>query len=265
MTEDIPPDASLLILARPSRDLDMEELQKLDAFLGEGHDRTLFYLTEVDQPGLPNLTDFLAEWGIAVEPGLIYETSNTRILMSNPYVALANFAEEKYAKNASEKRLFPVIPQARPLRVLWDARGWRTTVTLINSSDTSVIRPLEDSPDWTPTLSGSVPILALSDFYRTNPQNEALSGHVLVCASTLALAPIMLTNPNLANSAYFMDLLGQLAKRDDQVYIQDKTLGFTELRITGDQVIIFTLIFVVLLPLAVLAAGIVVWLRRRHK
>jgi hypothetical protein len=267
MTGDIPPDASLLILARPSRDLDMEELRKLDAFLGEGQDRTLFYLTELDQAGLPNLSDFLAEWGIAVEPGLIYETANARILMSNPYVALADFAEEKYAGNALAKELYPVIPQARPLKVLWDAQGWRATVTLINTSDTSGIRPPDVPPGWTAgsSLSGSVPILVLSDFYRPNPQGEALSGHVLVCASTLALAPAMLTNPNLANSAYFLDLLGQLAKRDDQVYVQDKTLGFTELNITREQVLIFTLVFAVLLPLAVLAAGIVVWLRRRHK
>ncbi|MDR1637066.1 MAG: GldG family protein, partial [Treponema sp.] len=267
LTEEIPPEANLLILARPSRDLDMQELQKLDAFLGEGQDRTLFYLTDIDQPNLPNLADFLAEWGLAVEPGLIYETSNTRILMSNPFVALADFGEEKYAKNASEKGLYPVIPQARPLKVLWEAKGWRTTTTLVKSSGTSGIRPLEDSPDWTPgsTLSGGAPMAALSDFYRTNPQNKALSGHVLLCGSTLALAPSMLSNLNFANAEYFLDLLGQLAKRDDQVYVQDKTLGFTELRVTGDQVVIFTLIFVVLLPLAVLVAGIVVWLRRRHK
>jgi hypothetical protein len=267
MTEDIPPETSLLILARPSRDLDLEELRKLDAFLGEGHDRTLFYLTGIDQGDLPNLSDFLAEWGIVVEPGLIYETSNARILMSNPFVALADFAEEKYARNAAAKDLYPVIPQARPLKVLWDAQGWRATVTLINTSDTSGIRPPDGARAWMPesSLSGSVPVLALSDFYRTTPQNEALSGHVLVCGSFLALSPAMLTNPNLANSAYFLDLLGQLAKRDDQVYVQDKTLGFTELNATGEQVLIFTLVFAVLLPLAILAAGIVVWLRRRHK
>jgi ABC-type uncharacterized transport system involved in gliding motility auxiliary subunit len=267
LTEDIPPEASLLILARPSRDLDMQELQKLDAFLGEGQNRTLFCLTEFDQPSLPNLTDFLAEWGLAAEPGLVYETSNARILMSNPYVAFADFAEDTYAKNASEKGLFPVIPQARPLKVLWEAKGWRTTTTLVKSSATSGIRPLDAPPDWTPgsSPSGDTPVLALSAFYRTNSQNDPLSGNVLLCGSTLALIPSMLSNPNFANSAYFLDLLGQLAKRDDQIYVQDKTLGFTELRVTGEQVVIFTLIFVVLLPLAVLVAGIVVWLRRRHK
>jgi ABC-type uncharacterized transport system involved in gliding motility auxiliary subunit len=264
LTEDIPPDVSLLILARPSRDLGIPELQKLDAFLGEGRDRTLFCFADIGQPNLPNLTDFLAEWGLAVESGLVYETSNARILMSNPSVALADFAEEKYAKNASEKGLYPVIPLTRPLKVLWEAKGWRTTTTLVKSSETSAVRPLDASPDWTPDPS-SVPILALSDFYRTNPQSEALSGHVLLCGSTFALDSSMLSNLNLANSAYFLDLLGQLAKRDDQIYVQDKTLGFTELRVTGEQVALFTLIFVVLLPLAVLVAGIVVWLRRRHK
>jgi ABC-type uncharacterized transport system involved in gliding motility auxiliary subunit len=267
LTEDIPAETTLLILANPSRDLDIEELRKLDAFLGESHDRTLFCLSSIDQPPLPNLNDFLKEWGLAIEPGMVFETSNTRILMSTPYIAFADFAEDKYAKNASEKGLFPVIPQSRPLKILWEAGGWRTTTALIKTSATSGIRPADAPLDWAPgpSLTGNVPILALSSFYRTNPQSEALSGHVLLCGSTWSLDQAMLGNLNFANSAYFLDLLGQLAKRDDQIYVQDKTLGFSELRVTGEQVIIFTLIFAILLPLGVLIAGIVVWLRRRHK
>jgi hypothetical protein len=244
MTEDIPAGTSLLILANPSRDLDIDELRKLDVFLGEGKDRTLFCLSSIEQPNLPNLNDFLKEWGLAIDPGMVFETSNARILMSSPYIAFADFAEEKYAKNASEKGLYPVIPQTRPLRILWEAGGWRNTSVLIKSSATSGIRPLEVPADWTPNafLSGNIPLLLLSDFYRTNPQGEALSGHVLLCGSTLTLNQSLLGNLNFANSAYFLDLLGQLAKRDDQLYIQDKTLGFSELRVTGEQVIIFTLL-----------------------
>ncbi|MDR3248782.1 MAG: hypothetical protein LBT39_08345, partial [Treponema sp.] len=70
---------------------------------------------------------------------------------------------------------------------------------------------------------------------------------------------------NFANSAYFLDLLGGLTKRGDQIYIQNKSLLASNLNATMFQGIVLALIFIVLIPLAVLGTGIGVWLRRRHK
>jgi ABC-type uncharacterized transport system involved in gliding motility auxiliary subunit len=70
---------------------------------------------------------------------------------------------------------------------------------------------------------------------------------------------------SFANSTYFLDLLGRISGRENQIYIQDKTLGFANLNITAAQMNILGVIFIALIPLAVLGTGIVVWLRRRHK
>jgi ABC-type uncharacterized transport system involved in gliding motility auxiliary subunit len=70
---------------------------------------------------------------------------------------------------------------------------------------------------------------------------------------------------NFGNSAFFLDLLGNLAGREDQIYVQDKTLGFSRMTVTGFQLNVLGIIFIVLIPLAVLVSGIVIWLRRRHK
>ncbi len=54
-------------------------------------------------------------------------------------------------------------------------------------------------------------------------------------------------------------------EREDVVYISPKTIGGQELGIQSNQVVILAVIFVVLLPLAVIVCGTVIWLRRRHK
>jgi hypothetical protein len=264
LTEEIESGTSLVILASPDRDLSVEELRKIDAFLEGGNNRILFCLSSINQPVLPNLKAFLAEWGLEAEQGTVFETDAARTLNESPFFALADYAEGDYSKNMTRQGLLPVIPQSRPLKLLFRAERYRTVITLIRSSATSGIRPLELPEGWSVT-PGNVPLLALSSQFRNNVAGDMLNAHVLLCGSYLALHQMVLGNPNFANSAYFLELLGRLAVREDQIYIQDKTLGFTELRADGVQKMVIGLVFAVLLPLSVFGAGIAVWLRRRHK
>ncbi|MDR0399535.1 MAG: GldG family protein [Treponema sp.] len=277
LTEPIPPEASLVILAAPERDLSSEELEAIDSFLEGGNNRIFFYLASLGQPSqpdrpgesaLPNLDAFLAEWGLAVDPGIVFETDNGRIIGDSPYLSFADFVEDDSPNPAAQKGLYPVLPQSQPLRLVFDAQRYRKTRVLVRSPSSAGIRPADAPLDWSPRpqdLRVDIPLLAQSSSTRNNVAGDIVSAHVLVCGSVAAWNPSILGNVNIANSSYFLDLVGRLAGREDRIYIEDKTLGFANLNITAAQLIVLTLIFIVLVPLAVLVAGIVVWLRRRHR
>ncbi|MDR2177186.1 MAG: GldG family protein [Treponema sp.] len=275
LTEDIPPDVNLLILPAPQRDLAPEELSKIDAFLESGDKRVFLYLGSNTQPGqtagqagLTNLDAFLAEWGIAVDPGIVFETNNSRIVGNSPFMAFADFVEGDYSKSVMEKELYPVLPQSRPLRVLFEAQRYRRTSVLIQASAGSGIVPPDAPQDWSPgpqDMKPGVPLMTLTTSVRNNAEGDLISSHLVVCGSVLALNQYFLGNANFGNSAFFLDLLGNLSGREDQIYVQDKTLGFSSMTVTGGQLIVLGIIFIVLIPLAVLVSGIVVWLRRRHR
>jgi hypothetical protein len=275
MTEAIPQEAGLLILAAPGRDLSLEELSGIDAFLEGGANRIFLYLSSYAQPGqgdnplgLPNLDAFLAEWGVAVEPGIVFETNEARIIGNSPYVAFSDFMDDDHSKSVREQGLSPVFPQSRPLRLVFDAERYRTTSVLVRSSPSSGIRPADADQDWFPAagdMKAEIPLMTLTTFTRNNVEGDIVRAHVVVSGSVLALNQGILGSVNIGNSGFMLDLLGRLSGREDQIYIQDKTLGFSNLDITGAQVIVFGLIFIVLIPLGVLGTGIVVWLRRRHR
>ncbi|MCL2244815.1 MAG: GldG family protein [Treponema sp.] len=268
LTGDIHQEVSLIILANPVRDLSPEELKKLDVFLDKGDNRALFYLASLVQPELPNIDIFLGEWGIQVDSGLVFETDNSRLISPSQFIAIADYAEDKYSRNMIQKNLQPLIAQSRPLRAVYDEFRYRYVTTLLKLSPLSGIRPVNSSNDWIPSLSditGDIPALMLSTQARNDASGNLIKSHVLVCGSILALEESTLGNPYIANSAYFLDLLGALTGREDYFHIMDKVIGFTELRANYSQIIVMTVIFTVLLPLAVLTAGIIVWLRRRHK
>ena len=60
--------------------------------------------------------------------------------------------------------------------------------------------------------------------------------------------------------------MGTLASCGEQrVYLQDKTLGYTSLGLTLQEVLRIATVFVALLPIGVIIAGVVVWARRWRK
>ena len=268
LTNEIPAEASLIILANPARDLSPEELRKIDAFLNNGNSRVFFYLASVVQPEAPNLDEFLREWGIAVGSGLIFETDANRLISPSPYIAIVDYAEDKYSQNMKQRNLQLMFAQSRPLRTVFNEYDSRFVTPLLKFSGTSGIRPADAPNDWTVSpsyITGNETALFLSTQASLDADRNYTQNHVLVSGSVLALEESTLGNPYLANSAYFLDLFANLLGREDNFYIMDKIIGFTELRASYSQIIVIIVIFAVLLPLAVLGAGIAVWLRRRHK
>ncbi|MDR1286741.1 MAG: GldG family protein [Treponema sp.] len=268
ITEEIADGVSVLILAAPARDLSLDETRKLDDFLEASTGRALFYLASPSQPLLPNLDSFLAEWGIEAQAGTVFETDGSRILMNSPFIAFCDYAEDVYSKNMAQQGLQAVIPQSRPLGALFEGRRYRSVKPLVRYSPSSGILPADAGTDWAPdarSLAGNVPVLMLSSSTRNNVSGDIVRNHVLVSGSLGAVDQFFLESPNIANSAYFLELLGTLAERDDRIYIQDKTLGSTQLGVTASVILVLGLVFVVIFPLAVLGAGIAVWLRRRHR
>ena len=268
LTEEIRPDASLVILAAPSRDLSEEELRKLDAFLAGGKNKTVFCLASASQQPLPNLASFLAEWGIAVEAGTAFETDPGRLLGNNPYLSIADYGEEEYSKNAAGKGLLPVTVQSRPLKALFEQKLYKTVIPLLRLSPRSGVRPADTETDWQPSpadLTGDVPVMLLGRSRQTGRSGALEQTNVLVSGSIFSLDQSILSGPNIANAGYFLDVLGNLAGRERTVWVADKTLGFSQLGIAAGHVIVLVLVFMAILPLGTLIFGIVVWLRRRHR
>ena len=76
----------------------------------------------------------------------------------------------------------------------------------------------------------------------------------------------LLTSSVVANSDYTTQTFRQLVgEKDNTLNISAKTLDGGTMSLTAAQSRVIGLIFVIILPLAVILLGIRVWLRRRHR
>lgn len=269
VTEEINPDADILLIAAPMRDFDDASLKKLDAFLNNGnrYGKNLLYFADQDQPALPMLEAFLAEWGVQVGDGLVFETDSAKVYSYglNNFAAV-EYVNEDYAAFMGTKQLTSVVPFPRPLQVLFDAKIGITTATLLQFSSTAGVKPSDAADNWQPQQSdlGTIPALVLAT-NTTYDGMTPLRSNVAVCSSTYAVNEIILSNPSFNNSNYFINMLNTMTERKDVIAIESKDMSSPDMGLSAFSAILIGVIFTVGFPLVTMVIAVVVWLRRRHR
>lgn len=87
LTDEIPEDASIVVLGMPTTDYTSDELSKLEAYLGDekmASSRTLYVMTAPNAgwSSMPNLSSFLAEWGMEPQSQEVLESNTNNTLYS---------------------------------------------------------------------------------------------------------------------------------------------------------------------------------------
>lgn len=262
-------DYDALLLAAPQTDLSGDDIRKLEAFLvnGGAYGKTLFYTASGTQPELPNLETFLAEWGVSVGSGAVFETNAARTYQYQPYYPTAGYESEAYRDEMIDADAPVLMPVARPLNVLFTAKDAQITETLLGFSETAGVRPADAGTDFKvddAEQHGPMPALALCT-RRISGADGAKTSYVVVSASTEMLSALSLQNSSLGNARYLLHVMNKLTEREETVTIQPKSLSGKTLGITTAQVTTLGVLLGGVLPLLILLTGVGVWLYRRYQ
>jgi len=269
LLEDIDPSADLVVISSPMRDYSEEALRKLDAFLDNGgqQGKTLLYFADVLQPETPQLDAFLADWGVEVRPGVVWETDTAKLVTNSNYWSIAQYTEALYAADALRSGMFTLMPEARPIRLLWEEQGNIEVTQPLIFTESARIHPIEESEskNWSAETAEAGPFAALTVSTRTiGADDEERYSHVVVAATSLMMDTSVLQNPYVGNSEFLLGLISRLTGQDLGINLAPKTIGLEYLPVSELQMSLWGAIFTVLLPLFVMAAGIGIFFHRRH-
>ena len=269
LIEDIHPDARVVVISAPARDYSEAELSKLDAFLYNGgrFGNTLIYFANIAQAPTPNLDAFLADWGISVDDGIVLQIDQRRLIANSPYWSVVDYAVEVFARIPIQRQLFTVVPESRPLTVLWSDLGQKSVFTTLYFFDESaVVQPLDAELGWSPADSsrrGMIPAMILSQ--KTGfLEGQPVVSNVVVVGSSLMMLPELLLSPHIGNAEYLLAVVEELTGREGTVYIAPRIIGGAFLPISEFHILLIAGIFAALLPVSVLVLGGMVFFHRRH-
>lgn len=267
-TDEIPAETSVLVIPAPKLDYGADEIKKISDYLNNGGklDKDVLYIASAEQPDTPNLDEFLAEYGIEVTDKIICETD------TNYYYNYVNhtyqFAvSENYKQDIHNSELALFLPNALSINALWETEGMKSTEVFISSSSKAVLAPNNASEEWTPenaTEKGVFNSMVVGSKAVFLEDNTASYSNVAVLSSDAFLTYVDYT-PFLNGEFILSFMNGMTGKTNTGVTIVPKTFSGATFEITEAQKNILKWTFQLVIPLIVLAVGVVVWVRRRHR
>ena len=268
LTEDIPEDTQVLMIATPSTDYTEEEIQKLRDLLSdqERQESVSVLVSFYPMQGeLPNLSSFLEEWGVSVGTGsVVMESDANRYALSDPRCVIVDSVGKSMEKNTYSRL---VSPLSVPIEVLFTGNGgvgvealWTTSegaYVVTESTSQEEIENPETAKQNVATLSSTLTQFG-NDFYFRS---------VIVFGSSNIFSDGFMATA-FDNADFLSDLMKYATDTDgSSVSVLTERVQTNTMDVTASQNTIMVLglgVFTIALPVLLLAAGLVIFLKRRH-
>lgn len=258
----VPEDGAVLLLLGIRTDLSEGEAQKIREFLESGG-RAIFAV-DVLQGQLPVLNDLLSGYGLRLSDGVVIE-GNQNYHTGNEFQLVPDLAPHAITDSLIDARSPIMMPFGRAIEILAQKPRGVTIEPLAQTSADSFLRMDLDNSDPA-RAAGDLPgpyVVAVGVVDREFASNEEIS-RIVVIGNARFLAPIYPFGFIPGNRDFILNAIGWVQNQEETLSIRAKfTLQFP-MQLTGAQVLIFAGLFVVVIPLGILIAGLVIWLRRRH-
>ena len=252
----------ILIIAAPKTDLSEDERLALKEFLE--NDGYMIYLTDATCPELPGFESLLDLYGISVDHTLVIEGDENSYYRSPAYI-VPQVESHAVTAGLTENDQVAVLPYATSLSLpAVEHNEYEVKSILKSSADSYAKVNLESTvvEKEEGDLQGPVDVaLALR---KVDADGNDAGGKIVVFGSAGFVTSSSFYGIS-GNTDLLLGAIRWMNGETDTVTIIGKNLMTNSLRFTSTaEMYTMAGIAVILLPVLVLAAGLVVWLRRRH-
>lgn len=261
-SNEIPENTQLLVAAGPQANWLPVESERVTAFLKNGGN--LLWLT--DPAGVAQPQALIDTLGIKPAEGTVVDANAQLFGVNDPTISLVT--EYPRSGPAQDFTLLTVYPRATMLKAA-EGANWKASAFL---------RTLPNSWLETSKLEGNVQFeenngdiegpLAIGYFLRKPLAQENAAGEAQEQRAVVIGDGDFLSNAYIGNGGNLdlgIALFNWLTAEDELLNIRIKSAPDTALNLDGSEQIMIALVFLVFIPVLLLAAGVIVFLRRRKR
>ncbi len=270
MTQDFPQDnKSVVIISAPQSDFSIDEINKLDQYLDRGGNVQV-YVDPTIHEALPNLYEYLAaDWGIVCESQIVIDADS--MVYNNPPIMLSEMAEHAITEPVKETERHTGYGLAYALSQAADKPASVTIEPVMTTYDTAYAKESGETIMEQKTfqkVSGDVDgpfnLVLSATKEKGNTSSELVTSRLLVSGSALMFNDLV-AEASFANDEVFLNAISWQGGGDASITVRIKKIPSGSLTISSSQFWTWFTILVVLVPIVVLACGIIVFMRRRYK
>ena len=265
-------DIETLFLAQPTADLDSETLKVLDRFLeNDGKmGKSFIYFASPSSPATPNLNQFLVEWGITVNDGVLYETNSSYCNTDNPTSFIQFYEENANTLSLKNSQKGYLSLGNVPFTTAFTTNGTKTTNVLLKTSDSVVIAPKGTSKKITVSSSterAAYPTIILTEDSRYDDNTVEHKSCVLAFSGVNFVNSEWSMYSQVGNMDMALVACNAASGRSNALAFSPKITGVTGVDNPASATAknIVTYVFAIIIPLVCIFGGIALWMIRRKK
>ena len=266
----------LLLILSPLNDFNNAVIDKISDYLyNDGKlGKNVLYMANYDQNKTDNIDAFLEEWGLSVGDSYIAETNTSASQNVTVYglgytirSSIGVIANDDYADLVSDTTLPIAVPLPRPIETLWETNGDRETSVILTTSNTSALVPRDASDDFdiSTAVTGMQNVMAMGSKYIFDDNNQKVTSNVMVMGSAFMSDIYITSDTSYNNGEFILNSANKMTGKSSGITIVPKSLSISTISIDDTQVTAIRTVVMFVIPLVIVAIGVVVYVRRRNK
>lgn len=255
ITEDVPEDADVILINAPTSDFSTEDCDKLRDYMEQGG--KVYYIIEATVE-LENLTDFVADYGIQIEEGVVMEQDTSMIYGETPTYMIPEILNTEVTEDLYNAGMPLLILVSKGLT---EIEGSDCTLTgLVTTSNYAYSKVNLDSA----YLSREDEDIE-GPFYLAMVSEQESGGGLLVLGSSNVLNDSVDELVSGNNTDFFLNGVNYLLGDTDKISIRGKEIQNDYNLYTTSQVYTIGFSAVIGIPVILIVIGIVIVVLRKTR
>ncbi len=257
--DEIPEDAQGVILNAPTSDYSKEDAEKIIAYLQKGGN--VLIVSTMAEGEMTNFNRILSFYGITEIDGTIVE-QDRNYYYQNPYYLFPEIASAEVTAPLADGLVFAPFSKGFSYDEETDEIHY---TPLLTTSDSAFSKTdITDNSDYSKGANDVDGPFSVSVEVKKSLEDGGSSHAFVVGGESLftSLADDMAPGNNVK---LFGSMISMLADHESSVAIPVKSLSMPNLVFKAQTAYIAAVLCVIVVPLVTLAAGLVIWLRRRRR
>lgn len=253
----VPDDCSVLIINGAQKDITKDELKMIRSYMKDGGKMYVFLDAGVE--GLTNLNKLLKDYNVEPQKGVVVETDASKYTQY-PIYLLPEIASSEATSAQYNSNIYILTPSAKGIKDLTsdDTESDYTVTPLLTTSDGAYSKVNTESQTFDKE-DGDID----GPFNISVAVSDDDGGRLIVTGCTNLLEDSVDTAVSGANTDFVLNGINYLTQQESKISIRAKDLTTETATVPAVNQKMTLIMSVFVIPLAILAIGIIVVVRRR--
>ncbi len=273
LTESISEDYDFVFIFGPDKDYSVADINKIDKWLDNGgkFGKNLIYVANQKLGDSPNLDGLLDDWGLKVVKGAAFQTDSNYAYSSESGAGstyqILSVPDTEFDEFTTTSPVFGYNMSV--VQSKWESGGYSNmeTQSILDTYDGAVIKPQNSGDNWAPGSDDerAVYSVAMQSVKTRFEANTPISSRIVVFGGMEFMSTMFLSTSAASNAELVMNVFNVSCDKEEGITLTPKSYASSTFEITDAQKNTLVVIFVIILPIALIAAGIIIWARRIHR